>query len=274
MKKVIIAFSVFTALACGRAEDHKYTCAVKGMNCAEEQDNRTPATTPVPGPQGSVGEKGDVGETGAAGSSGTTTVVTVVEPVPAPVLTPEQALVDNLVADYNNNRTFAGQGVISPGLSCSVVKFGTVATPQFPNSIAQATGGAGWTVYNVLNYTYTGTFNQPVAATSTGFNIFPAALQQNPTFQTWYLVTCSGYLVVTHTDYYNFSLTSDDGSILNVAGLTVNNDGNHSTATVQGETTLNDGVQSFKIRYMQAGGQESLILTVNGNSVNSMYFYH
>ena len=65
-----------------------------------------------------------------------------------------------------------------------------------------------------------------------------------------------GYLVVGRSGDYTFSLSSDDGSMLEVDGkLLIDNDGRHSTLTRTGRVTLTPGPHLVVVRYAQAGGE-------------------
>ena len=76
-----------------------------------------------------------------------------------------------------------------------------------------------------------------------------------------YGIRFSGYLRVPADGLYEFSLTSDDGSNLSVAGkLVVDNDGYHGADEKTGMIALARGVHSFLLRYAQATGGAALRL--------------
>ncbi len=153
-------------------------------------------------------------------------------------------------------------------------KFGTVASPQYPNSIAQATGGSGWTTRTALTFSAAPIFNQLDSPVTDGLIVMPAHLRSNPDFQSWYLLRCTGYVMITDTDYYNFDLTTDDGGVLYVDGMKVDNDGNHSVSTKSGYLTMTRGAHTFRLDYMQAAGNQALTIKANGELINPKYFYH
>jgi hypothetical protein len=64
-----------------------------------------------------------------------------------------------------------------------------------------------------------------------------------------------GYLAVGSSDFYTFSLTSDDGSSLTIDGsLVVDNRGVHGTTTQTGRVWLDRGPHFVLVEYAQAGG--------------------
>ena len=68
-----------------------------------------------------------------------------------------------------------------------------------------------------------------------------------------------GLIKVTKSDIYTFSLLSDDGSRLFVAGqLVADNDGRHAPRRVSGQIGLGAGYHPIKIEYFEAGGGEQL----------------
>ncbi len=72
-----------------------------------------------------------------------------------------------------------------------------------------------------------------------------------------------GFLRVPADAVYEFSLVSDDGSNLSVAGkVVVNNDGYHGAEEKTGMTALARGLHPFVLRYAQATGGAALSLRV------------
>ena len=294
MKNIIYGIFVMSVIGCGNGEYEKVTTHNHHKNKTTEGGPQGPegkaGTDGATGAQGAKGPKGDKGDTGAVGATGPQGVqgpqgvpgtagasgtVVVVQTAPsAGTISADQQIVNNLVNQTNVNRQLVGQEPIAPGLSCSVYKFGTPSVPQSPNSITQATSGAPWALYNTLNFSTAGTFNQPNVNTNLGFNVFPSYIETDPSFQTQYYLRCTGYLVVTTSNYYTWSLTSDDGSILSINGLTVNNDGAHSVQTVTGSQILNQGIYSIQLQYIQFNGNQDLTLTWNANLINPNYLWH
>lgn len=71
----------------------------------------------------------------------------------------------------------------------------------------------------------------------------------------------SGYLNVPADGLYEFALTSDDGSAMDVGGTrVVNNDGAHGAETRTGMVALRKGLHPVTVRYFQGGGGASLSL--------------
>jgi hexosaminidase len=73
----------------------------------------------------------------------------------------------------------------------------------------------------------------------------------------------TGYLRVDHAGLYTISLSSDDGSVLEVGGrVVVDNDGWHSDAVKSGMIALEAGIHPITIRYVQGSGGASLDATI------------
>ena len=76
-----------------------------------------------------------------------------------------------------------------------------------------------------------------------------------------FAVTLDGYLKVAADALYEFSLSSDDGSVLWIDDqLVVNNDGYHGADPKQGAAALRAGVHRVRIVMFQGGGAKSLSL--------------
>jgi hexosaminidase len=76
-----------------------------------------------------------------------------------------------------------------------------------------------------------------------------------------YGIRFSGFLKVPTDAVYEFSLTSDDGSNLSIAGkLVVDNDGYHGADEKTGMIALAQGAHPFVMRYAQATGGAALSL--------------
>ena len=62
----------------------------------------------------------------------------------------------------------------------------------------------------------------------------------------------SGYIDIPEDGIWSFSLTSDDGAILEIDGsLVVNNDGSHSALTTFGRIPLLRGLHTYKLIYLE-----------------------
>ena len=138
--------------------------------------------------------------------------------VPVPV-TPEPIdEVKKLVNDFNEVRTTQGLSPITSGLSCTLYTVPTTTT-----SIATASKTT------IGSYLYKGTFNQPNSNVNDGLNVLPTSLRS--VYKTWYVLRCTGHIVIKETGWHDFSISSDDGSKLVVGGLTLNNDGLHGSVS-------------------------------------------
>ena len=186
------------------------------------------------------------------GKNNSKEIQTVVQTLPAPEapLPGEQDDINSLVAEENSYRMAAGQALLSPGLTCTLHNLSATMPSAIPASLPSA----------VATFVYQGSFNQPDGPASAGLNILPSALKL--TYVSWFLVQCSGQIVIIDNDYALFKLTSDDGSKLFLDGtLLVNNDGNHGAIMLQGSKLMRRGVHSFKLQYMQGpAGNQALIL--------------
>lgn len=206
---------------------------------------------------------GPKGDTGAIGPMAT----------PTPTSS-TQADINSIVSDENTYRESLGQTELSEGLSCSVQQ---VSGGQWLSSSSpgyNSTQGVLTLVGTSYSYLYQGNFDQPNTASGIN-NILPTEIA--PLFTNLnYKINCSGQLVVTATDYYNFDLNSDDGSILTIDGTqVVNNDGNHSITDKSGVKLLRRGVHTFNLLYAQSGaGNFALIFKANGSLIDPMYYYH
>ncbi|MBN1926391.1 MAG: alpha-L-fucosidase [Prolixibacteraceae bacterium] len=67
-----------------------------------------------------------------------------------------------------------------------------------------------------------------------------------------------GYINIPETGVYQFSLTSDDGSRLNISGKSVLNDGLHAMRTRNLNIALEKGLHPVEIQFFQAGGEAGL----------------
>lgn len=214
-----------------------------------------------------VGQAGPMGATGVQGATGATG--------PTATSAPESDL-QQLVDAENRYREGLGQTYLTPGLSCNVQLVGSgswlsAGSPGYVAAQGVVTALAGSTNYT---YLFQNSFDQPDS--STGVNrLIPLAIQ-NVFVNNNYKISCSGQYVVTTTDYYNFDMNSDDGSILTVDGTQViNDDGTHAMTDKTGTKYLRAGVHTFGLLYAQSGlGNFGLVLQVNGSLVTPDAWYH
>ncbi len=78
-----------------------------------------------------------------------------------------------------------------------------------------------------------------------------------------YGVVFNGYVQVPETGVYKFSITSDDGSKLSIAGKTLLNDGLHGMEEKSVEIVLEKGLHPIEVQFFQQGGDDGLILEWN-----------
>jgi hexosaminidase len=76
-----------------------------------------------------------------------------------------------------------------------------------------------------------------------------------------YALRLTGYLRVPDNALYEFALSSDDGSTLEIGGrIVVNNDGLHGNEERTGMIALRKGLHPVTVRYFQGTGGASLVL--------------
>ena len=173
-----------------------------------------------------------------------------------------QSEIDQIVSTYNNYELAIGNDQISNGLVCRLY---TVPS--------NTSGIVGAPLTTVGSWEYVGDFNQSNVSASEGLNILPSQIR--PYYIQFFIVKCTGYLIVTQNQFYEFSLSSDDGSLLYVDGLLINNDGQHGIETVNKTKFLEYGVHSFELDYFEGpGGNEALILNMNETLLSSANLYH
>lgn len=215
--------------------------------------------------------KGPQGDQGIPGTPGAPA------PTPTPPVVDEvQQDIDALIDDENDYRLGLGQTALSAGLSCSVVK---VASGQCLSSSSTAAGCNSGNVIVTTGTTYTylykGNFTQASSSGGDPILLLPPSLRglfQGQNFK----ISCSGFIVVRETNWYDFSLNSDDGSILTIDGTqVVNNDNNHGMTLKTGSKFLRRGVKSFSLQYAQTGsGNYGLELTAGGSAIDGKYYAH
>ena len=201
--------------------------------------------------------------------SSTTIIQEVVAPTPVIEVTPEDQDILNLLQDENDYRLALGQTQLSLGLSCSLQTF--TSGDRIQASIAGHNTLAG--LSSVGSFLQVSGFNQVQSSVDGGMSALPTSMKN--TYKTNYLMRCSGFLVVTDSDYYQFDLTSDDASVLYVAGAKViDNDNGHGTTKLTGTKFLRRGVHAIRLDYAQLGGEQSLILDMNGINLKGIRFAH
>lgn len=203
--------------------------------------------------------------------------IEVTVPTPSPVVDPVQADINSVVADENAYRLGLGQTMLSGGLSCSVQALGSGQWLSSSSPGYNAGHGVVAALPGALSYSYllTTEINQPDSVANMPNAVIPTAIQ-SLFLNNNYRISCSGQLVVLETGYYNFSLASDDGSILTVDGTQViNNDGSHGVTTKTGVKFLRRGVRSFSLLYAQSGaGRFALVLKSGGLVIPPAHFVH
>ena len=208
---------------------------------------------------------GPRGEQGPAGPPGSPA------PTPAsPVVDAVQVDIDALLKDENDYRLGLGQTMLSNGLTCSVQQI------LSGSKISASSPGGGAVIVTTgtqYAYLYKGLFNQPDSNGQS--NLLPISLR--PLFVGFnYIIRCNGFLVVRETNYYEFEVTSDDGSLLSVDGSQIiTNDDNHGMVRVVGTRFLRRGVRSISLSYAQSGGGNfGLILKAGGASIDPKFYAH
>lgn len=191
------------------------------------------------------------------------TIKEVVKKEPIAVSETEQDIINTIIDDENEHRLKTGLSPLVPGLVCTLHNLQATMPSLIPSSPPSA----------VSTFVYEGSFNNPNESASNGINILPQALRS--VYQQWYLIRCQGQFVATSSDYYQFNLTSDDGSNLYLDGvLLLNNDGNHSMQLKTNSKYLKKGIHAFRLDYMQGpAGNQGLILTDKSGVISGYYFY-
>lgn len=201
---------------------------------------------------------------------------TIIREIPGPtVVVPEPDVpltdVEQLIADENDYRLGLGQTMLSSGLSCTVRQ--VTGGQNITGSVTPITF-TGATL-PTLSFLSPGVFDQPSSNSPAGNNVLPPAIRAMYGNTNLYL-SCTGQIVVTDTDFYQFTLSSDDGALLYLDGsVLINNDGNHAVTTKSGTKYLRRGIHTFRLDYAQTGsGNYALILTANGAAIDTSRFYH
>lgn len=208
---------------------------------------------------------------GDQGMSGTDGAIGIPAPIitPAPV-TPEQQKVNDLLADENVYREGLGQAALTQGLGCTL--YTITGGERIQSSVAGHNTLTG--ISQVATYLLTTPINQPDGPITDGMNVLPVSLRS--LYQNLYLLRCQGQIVITSTSYYQYDITSDDGSVFYIDGAKLLDDDNaHGSVTVSGTKYLRSGVHTFRLDYSQSGGGgQSLVLRSNGAVIDPMYLFH
>ena len=81
----------------------------------------------------------------------------------------------------------------------------------------------------------------------------------------WFAVDLQGTFTVEHPGFYNFRLTSDDGSQFYIDDkLVIDNDGYHPPRMALGAAQIAAGQHTIRVPYYQAAGPLALVLEVAG----------
>ena len=192
------------------------------------------------GAQGEQGAQGVQGEQGTQGEKGDSYVP------------PQPTAVEEVVEQVNEIREAQGYAPITKGLVCTAYKV--------PNSATQIIGA---TLTTIGSFLYKGKLEG---------NVLPGPMAEVVT--SYYIVKCSGQLIVTTSEWREFTLTSDDGANLYINGGILNNDGLHSSLTKTYVKFLARGAHSIQVDYFQAGGLSAFQVLMNNEILNNSQLYH
>lgn len=281
MKTVIVTLSTLLLMACAGKDGANGHNGVSGGQGIAGQQGETGATgqdgSPgldgAQGPQGVAGNDGAQGPTGATGAVGPQGIQGATGDSYAGSI-PEA--VSSVAAEFPTN--------INPGINCTLqqVTSGQYLSSSSPGYTAAA--GVLALTGSAKAYTNMNGFDQPSVSSGTN-SIVSSNYQYLLPLWNNYKVVCTGFLIVTTAATYDFTVSSDDGSIVSVSGLgssyTLNNDGTHGmqTASTSTGTWLYPGVYNITVQYAQSGGGSwGLILSWVVNNVPSVIpaanFYH
>ena len=140
----------------------------------------------------------------------------------------------------------------------------------YPSFVATRTYAAVRTGENGLKYRYfEGNWGllpnfDSVHIVRTGIT-YRVSLADIPTKEEFFGIQFRGFLDISVTGEYTFSLGSDDGSQLLIDGrLLVNNDGQHGYTELKGSEVLSKGRHAFLLKYFQSAGAKNLDLRYSG----------
>lgn len=174
--------------------------------------------------------------------------------------------------EENTYRLGLGQTLLTEGLSCTLYKITGGQYIQNDSTHTPTLTG----VTSVASFLFKDSFNQPNSSVNDGLNVLPSALKNNVLYKNLILLRCVGKIVIVRTDWYDFELLSDDGSVLYINGTRlIDNDGGHGITSVSSSKYLRRGVYDFRLDFAQTGsGNQALILNVNGVLVPGSLFFH
>lgn len=203
----------------------------------------------------------------SCGRDNQTTIINEVVSPPTTEVNAETQDVETLLAEENSYRETLGQSQLTSGLSCNLQTY--TGGDRIQASIANHNTLQG--LSNVGSYTLKAPFNQDNTSVDLGLNVLPMGLKTM--YKRNYLLRCTGYIVITENNYYKFDLTSDDASVLYIAGAKViDNDNAHGVNLVSGTKFLRRGVHAFRLDYAQEGGSQALILNMSDELLSASRF--
>lgn len=174
----------------------------------------------------------------------------------------EVDLVEDIVESENTLRLSKGQNILTQGLTCSLYDLKVSRPSTIPSNPGTA----------VATFVYQGDFNQPDTNHNAGLNILPQGLRK--VYKEYYMIRCTGFVVMETSYYPTLYLTSDDGAKLWLDNVLVaNNDGLHSETTIAGTKHVQEGLRPFKLEYMQASGRQSLKLEDDNGVIPAGRFF-
>lgn len=114
-----------------------------------------------------------------------------------------------------------------------------------------------WTSAGAFSKAPTSLRGTPSVATTIDVSKRPAAEK--------YALRFAGFIRLPESGEYTFTVRSDDGSVLKVGGVTfVDHDGEHAASGKSATVWAKAGVYPFDLGYFDAGGANSLSVTVKG----------
>lgn len=95
----------------------------------------------------------------------------------------------------------------------------------------------------------------------------------------WFGIDFEGFFLMPETGVAKFLLTSDDGAVLSIDGVVVlDNDGSHSSSSVEGFIALDKGFHKLQLKYIEHYADQTLNVKVTGSGFTgkplSDFLYH